>query len=68
MIAAAEQQCDRSGIGGSSLCRSVDGSIGGASAEAVAVSTAVLVDWYIGHLVQCSYFSVYLLVCFCVQM
>ena len=32
-IAAAEQQCDRSGVGGGSLCRSVDesvvGSVGG---------------------------------------
>ena len=28
----------------------------GASAEAVAVSAAVLIDRSIGHLVQCSYF------------
>ena len=39
-----------------------------ASAEAVAVSAAVLVGRSIGHLVRCSYFSVYLLVRFCVRM
>ena len=38
------------------------------SAEAVAVSAAVLVGRSIGHLVQCKYFSVYLLVRFCVRM
>ena len=54
MIAAAEQ-CDGSGVGGGSLCRIVDGSVGGRStealAEAVAVSAAVLVGRSIGHLV-----------------
>ena len=29
VIAVAEQQCDRSGIGGGSLCRRVDRSVGG---------------------------------------
>ena len=28
VIAAAEHQCDRSGVGGGSLCRGVDGSVG----------------------------------------
>ena len=40
----------------------------GASAEAVAVSATVLVGQSIGHLVRCRYFSVYLLVIFCVRM
>ena len=40
----------------------------GALVEAVVVSAAVLVDRSIGHLVRCSYFSVYLLVRFCVRM
>ena len=40
----------------------------GMSEEAVAVSAAVLVDQSIGHLVRCGYFSVYLLVRFCVHM
>ena len=40
----------------------------GASAEAVAVSAAVLVDRYIGHLVRCSNFFLYILVRFCVRM
>ena len=44
------------------------GASAGASEEAVAVSAAVLVDRSIGHLVQCSYFSVYLLVRFCIRM
>ena len=44
------------------------GALAGASVEAVAVSAAVLVDRSIGHLVRCSYFSVYLLVRFCVRM
>ena len=61
MIAAAEQQRDGSGVGGVSLCRSVDGSFGGrsaeGSAEAVAVSAAVLVGRSIGHLVRCRFFS-----------
>ena len=38
-----------------------------ASAEAVAVSEAVLVGRSIGHLVRCRYYSVYLLVRFCVH-
>ena len=57
MIAAAEQQRDGSGVGGGSLCRSVDRCVGGRSAEAspeaVAVSVAVLVGRSIGHLVRC---------------
>ena len=40
----------------------------GASAEAVAVLAAVLVGRSIGHLVRCRYFSMYLLVRFCVRM
>ena len=44
------------------------GVLAGALAEAVAVSAAVLVDQSIGHLVRCGYFSVYLLVRFCVHM
>ena len=56
MIAAAEQQRDGSGIGSGSLCRSVNGASVGASAEAVAVLAAVLVDRSIGHLVRYSYF------------
>ena len=40
----------------------------GALAEAVAVLAAVLVDRSIGHLDRCSYFSVYILVRFCVSM
>ena len=59
MIAAAEQQRDGSGVSGGSLCRSVNRSVGGrsaeASAEAVAVSAAVLVGRYIGHLVRCRF-------------
>ena len=39
-----------------------------ASTEAVAVSAVVLVGRSIGHLVRCRYFSVYLLVIFCVRM
>ena len=44
------------------------GALAGASAEAVAVSSAVLVDQSVGHLVRCSYFFVYLLIRFCVRM
>ena len=40
----------------------------GASVEAGTVSALVLVDQSIGHLVRCGYFSVYLLVRFCVRM
>ena len=39
-----------------------------ALAEAVAVLAAVLVDRSISYLVRCSYFSVYILVSFCVRM
>ena len=42
------------------------GASAGASAEAVAVLAAVLVDWSIGHLVQCSSFFLYILARFCV--
>ena len=44
------------------------GALTGASAEAVAVLAAVLVDRSISYLVRCSYFSVYILVSFCVRM
>ena len=40
----------------------------GASAEAVEVLAVVLIGRSIGHLVRCRYFSVYLLVRFCVRM
>ena len=42
------------------------GASSGESSEAVAVSAALLVDRSIGHLVQCSYFFLYILVRFCV--
>ena len=44
------------------------GPLAEASAEAVAVSAAVLVGRSIGHLVRCIYFYVYLLVRFFVHM
>ena len=44
------------------------GASAGASTEAVAVLAEVPVDRSIGHLVRCSYFSVYILVRFCVRM
>ena len=58
---AAEQQRDGSDVGGGSLFKSVDESVesfGGSSAEAVAVSAAVLVDRSIGHLLPCRSSSV----------
>ena len=53
-IAVAEQQRDRSGVGSCRLCRSVDRSVGGRSAEASAEAVAVsAVGRSIGHLVRC---------------
>ena len=51
-----------------SLAAAYAGASAEASAEAVAGSAALLVGRSIGHLVECSYFSVYLLVHFCVRM
>ena len=47
-----------------SYAGALTGASAGASTEAVAVSAAVLVDRSIGHLVQCSYFFMYILVRF----
>ena len=51
-----------------SYAGALTGASAGASTEAVAVSAAVLVEQSIGHLVQCSYLFLYILVPLCVRL
>ena len=55
-------------IGGSSLCRSLGGSVGRSGSSIGSSRNKLLVDRSIGHLVRCSFFSLLTLVRFFISM